>query len=72
MFFYEINFIEKRNDYLWIVYIYEVKLVICLLFFVIVIILNNIYIVIWYWIKWFFDVVGFVNGELFWYIGFYI
>lgn len=28
MFFYEINFIEKRNDYLWIVYIFEVILVI--------------------------------------------
>lgn len=40
---HEINFIEKRNDHLWIVYTYEAKLVIRLLSLATATILNNIY-----------------------------
>lgn len=39
---HEINFIEKRNDHLWIVYTYEAKLVIRLLSLATATILNNI------------------------------
>lgn len=69
---HEINFIEKRNDHLWIVYTYEAKLVIRLLSLATATILNNIYTAIWYRTKRFFDVAGFVNGELLRYIGLYI